>query len=632
MSKIAVLLPRESMLKQAKKVIQEEHLEIHSLKVIETVDTIAEARKVVEDGAEIIVARGAQALYIKSYTEIPLVEIKLTGQELGLLIKKAKQLILKPVPSITIIGHKNMYSDMSYFEEIFDIKLQTIFINNIDQIESAIEHAITMGTDLLIGGDVVNRLARQKGIPSLFVESTEDSIRDALKIARQMSYTAETEKRHIAQFEAVLDASFNAIIKIDIQKNVTIVNPPFETLIGKRANQLLGKNILEIVPEIGEQMIDSILNGKRDSINLSVRFRDNPTMLTIAPIRTQDEISGAILSCYLLTKSTKHVTDKSRIMYLKGYNAIHHFSDLDTENEAMKKCVELGKIYALSSQPVLICGECGTNKEIFAQCIHNNSAYKEGPFITLNLSAMTDEMQMKYLFGNPNATDQIQKKGALAASETGTLLISEIEALAPITQSRLYRALRYKILIQNDAENFQSINNRLIVTTSAKLIDYVKAGSFREDLYYLIQGLVVHIPPLRHRKEDIKKTISNAKNAFAEQYSRFLTFPEGSIEVLLNYEWPGNEIQLTSFLERLFLTAPHKSINEAYVRYLLNELYPDQHHTPESAPIYYQPEAEQLKALLAKHHGSRKKIAEELGISTTTLWRHMKKYGIITDN
>ncbi|WP_251388104.1 sigma-54-dependent Fis family transcriptional regulator [Mediterraneibacter agrestimuris] len=620
------------MLKQAKKVIKEEHIDIHTLKVIETVDTIAEARKAVENGAEIIVARGAQASYIKSYTEIPLVEIKMTGQELGLLIKKAKHMINKEIPSIAIIGYKNMYSDMSYFEEIFDIKLQSVFINNIDQIESAIDHAVTAGTDLLIGGDVVNRLARQKGIPALFVESTEDSIRNALKIARQMSYTAETEKRHIAQFAAVLDASFNAIIKIDTKKRVTIVNPPFETLIGKKAEQLLGKNILDIVPEIGEQMIDSILNGRRDSINLSVRFRDNPTMLTIAPICTQDDISGAILSCYLLTKSTKHATDKSRIMYLKGYNAIHHFSDLDTENEAMKKCVELGKIYALSSQPVLICGECGTNKELFAQCIHNNSTYKKGPFITLNLSSMSDDTQMKYLFGNPDAADQIQKKGALAASDTGTLLISEIEALAPITQSRLYRALRYKILIQNDAENFQPINNRLIVTTSVKLTDYVNAGSFRKDLYYLINGLVMQIPPLRQRKQDIKKIILDAKNAFAEQYSRFLTFPESSIEVLINYDWPGNEIQLTAFLERLFLTAPHKSIGEAYVRYLLDELYPVQTDSPDPVSMYYHPEAEQLKTMLTKYHGNRKKIADELGISTTTLWRRLKKYGIIAES
>ena len=127
MAKIAVLLPNESMLDQARNVIREENMEIPILKVIKTADSVYEARNAVENGAGIIVARGVQASYIRTYTDIPVAEIEISAQELGLLVKKAKQMLKKENPVIAVIGYRNMYGDMSYFDEIFDITLKTYF-------------------------------------------------------------------------------------------------------------------------------------------------------------------------------------------------------------------------------------------------------------------------------------------------------------------------------------------------------------------------------------------------------------------------------------------------------------------------------------------------------------------------
>lgn len=628
MAKIAVLLPNESMLGQARNVIREENMEIPILKVIKTADSVYEARNAVENGAGIIVARGVQASYIRTYTDIPVAEIEISAQELGLLVKKAKQMLKKENPVIAVIGYRNMYGDMSYFDEIFDINLKTYFFDAVEEAEEAVERAGREGADLVIGGEVVNELARQKGIPGLFLESKEDSIRNALKVAQRMSYTADTERNQIAQFETLLDTSFNGIIQINANRQITIVNHPAETLLGMKAESLEGAGIQEVIPQIGESLLHSVLGGQRDTVNTTIRLGDTPVMITVGPIRGRDEITGAILTCHRLTGTVRMDAEQARGMYLKGYRAAARFSDSEPGSREMRKCVELGKLFALSSHPVLICGEDGTEKEIFVECIHNNSAYKGGPFVNVNLGGMTEEMQLERLFGNPAAEDETLKKGALSISDQGTLLISEAENLTPVAQYRLYRALRYKSLVQNDLERSQILNNRIIVTSSGNLEEKVRRGVFRRDLYYLLNSLVIHIPPLRERKEDIPQITGDAVKEFAGKYSRFLQIPEDTMKVLLGYDWPGNEIQLRAFLERLLLTAPRKCIGEAYTRHLLEELYPCQAEEEGQRVIYRDPEAVKLAELLERCRGSRAKAAKELGISTTTLWRRMKKYGI----
>ena len=160
MSKIAVLLPKEYMLEQARKVLQEKNADIDILKVIKTSDSVYEARKAMEQGAGIIVARGVQAAYIREYTNIPVAEIILTGQEIALMVAAAKKLIPeKKHPQIALIGFESMFSDTSYFDELFGITLKTYFMKSMEQAAEKVELAIAEGADVLLGGDTVNSLA-----------------------------------------------------------------------------------------------------------------------------------------------------------------------------------------------------------------------------------------------------------------------------------------------------------------------------------------------------------------------------------------------------------------------------------------------------------------------------------------
>lgn len=632
MSKIAILLPKEYMLEQARNVIREDELEIDILKVIKTSDSVYEARQAVEQGAEVVLARGVQAAFIRQYTNIPVAELTLTGQEIGLMIASAKRKVPdKKCPQIALIGFKNMFSDTTYADELYDIRLKFYDITAIEQAAEKVNLAIQEGADVLLGGDTVNALAAQKGIPSQFIDSTEESIRSAIGVAKKMILTAEAEKNFTAQFETVLDNSYNGILEIDENKEIMIVNRAGEELFHKKASQLEGTALEKVIPELEQRYIDDVLSGKRDSFMTSVYVAGVPMMLTAAPIQYENKIRGAIISLYRNASVRKNDADELHSYYLKGYVAHAHFSDIRITGKEMEYCVELSKMYALSKNPVLICGEDGTDKEKLAQCIHNNSSYKAGPFVAVNCSGMTEQMQVDRLFGNPDAEDDSMKKGALAIGDHGTIVISEIEKLSLLCQYRLYRAIRYDSLIQNDLERSQTLDNRIIAITGADLYQHVEQGRFRQDLYYLLNSLTVEIPPLRKRPQDILAIVEDCRVRFTKRYARFPKIAEDAMEALAGFGWQGNEIQLEAFCERLFLTSPKKTITSDYVYFLLDTLYPVKEKISEDGTtvIYQHPEVARLTELLEKHQGNRSAVAKELGISTTTLWRRMKKYGVI---
>lgn len=620
------------MLEQARNVIREDELDIDILKVIKTSDSVYEARQAVEQGAEVVLARGVQAAFIRQYTNIPVAELTLTGQEIGLMIASAKKKVPdKKCPQIALIGFKNMFSDTTYADELFDIRLKFYDITAIEQAAEKVDLAIQEGADVLLGGDTVNALAAQKGIPAQFIDSTEESIRSAIGVAKKMILTAEAEKNFTAQFETVLDNSYNGILEIDENKEIMIVNRAGEELFHKKASQLEGTALEKVIPELEQRYIDDVLSGKRDSFMTSVYVAGVPMMLTAAPIQYENKIRGAIISLYRNASVRKNDADELHSYYLKGYVAHAHFSDIRITGKEMEYCVELSKMYALSKNPVLICGEDGTDKEKLAQCIHNNSSYKAGPFVAVNCSGMTEQMQVDRLFGNPDAEDESMKKGALAIGDHGTIVISEIEKLSLLCQYRLYRAIRYDSLIQNDLERSQTLDNRIIAIMGADLYQYVEQGRFRQDLYYLLNSLTVEIPPLRKRPQDIRAIVEDCRVRFTKRYARFPKIAEDAMEALAGFGWQGNEIQLESFCERLFLTSPKKTITSDYVYFLLDTLYPVKERISEDGTtvIYQHPEAARLTELLEKHQGNRSAVAKELGISTTTLWRRMKKYGVI---
>lgn len=225
MGKIVLLVSREEMLHQAHNILQEKKFEIGEMRVIETKDTVIEARKAIAGGATLIIARGLQASMVKQYTDIPVAEIVMTAQEMALLVMKAKQILKKEHPVIAVVGFKNMFCDMSFFDMIYDIELRTYFASAGEELEQTSRKAAQEQADLIIGGDTAVSVATEYGIPSLFLSPTEDSMRNAMAIAERMDYAMGVEKRKEAQFEALLDNSLNGVMRTDSEGKITAMNP-----------------------------------------------------------------------------------------------------------------------------------------------------------------------------------------------------------------------------------------------------------------------------------------------------------------------------------------------------------------------------------------------------------------------
>ena len=624
MVKIGMLLPEERMVEPARKIIEENHLDVVYLEAVHTVDAVNKARIAVETGAHILVARGYQAKLIKEYTNIPVVEIRFHAQEIGLLIQKAKTILKKEHPHIALIAFENMLCDMSYMEQLFDIRLDVIYLKRIEEAESIIAD-FEERPDLIIGGEGTCRAAETMGYSTLFYQSTGESLKEALLAAKNASYAAESEKRNTAQFETVLDTSFNGIIKVNAEGKVIVVNKLVENLLGKNSEDLVGKSLTETLPGIDSLLIENILSGKSESYSTSVSVRKKTWMAMIAPIQYDNQITGAILSLQKLADNSKKTKDIQGDMLLHGFAAQTKFEDIQTENAQMRKMLETAKMYALSEHAVMIYGQAGTEDYLLAEAIHNNSIRKVGPYVSINMRGMDKEHQMEELFRR-EAGDTVSTfgaKGAMIKANHGTLFIKGIEHLT-------LRTMLSRAQMRTDAQPLDTLDVRIIGSSKINLKHLVEKGEFSEELYYMLQSLVLEIPSLNERPEDLRNCFDKELKIYKEKYNRPLSVTEGAYKKLQELRWTGNGIQLRSFCERLVLTAKKRMIDEVVLQNLYDELFPhvEESHGEKRILVYRSQETDELEELLERFHGNRKLVAEELGISTTTLWRRMKKYGI----
>ncbi|MCC2255359.1 PrpR N-terminal domain-containing protein [Ruminococcus sp. CLA-AA-H200] len=632
MTKIALLVPYESILQVAEKVIEEHNYNIEYKKVIQTEDAVNEARMAIKSGARIIIARGFQAKLIKDYTNIPLVEMRFHAQEIGLLLKRAKAILKKECPVVGLIVFSNMLCNMSHMEELFNVKLHIRSIEQNDEVPGVIEEMKGLGAELIIGGEIVCREAQMAGFPVLPYESTEESVLEALQIAERMSSATETEKETKAQFETVLDTAFHGIVKVDAEGKIITLNRLVENLIGKTAEEVEGLEFKEVFPWFEGEIFGDILSGKRENYSTSLQFQGKSWILLAASIRYDDQISGAIISLQRMEDFARSGKKEMQEVYLQGFTAQKTFRDIRTKNRRMQEILDKARKYALSDSPVMIYGEIGTEYAAVAEAIHNNSVRRTGPFVSVNVRGLEYSRQMEALFGGEpgEIKAEINIKGAFTLASHGTVLINGIEHLNPRVQYMIYRIFRPGYMEKTDYLSVENLDVRIIVCTHKNLKLLAEEEKFNRELFYFLQGLTLEIPPLRERAEDLEECIDQCIQENCRKYNKYLKLTKGGRDRLLSFPWEGNLVQIRSFCERLVLETEKRSVSETEIQNLFGSLYPLVRRVKgeEKIVVYNSKEAADLSALLKKHNGNRSLVAQEMGISTTTLWRRMKKFGI----
>ncbi len=622
MGKIVLMVSREEMIYQAHNILQEKRYEIQEMRVVKTENTVMEARQLIAGGATIIIARGLQASLVKQYTDVPVVEIVITAQEMGLLVTRAKQILKKQRPFIAVVGFKNMFSDMTYFETLYDIELRTYYASGENSLYGAAKEAVADGADLIIGGDTAVSAASAAGVPSLFLSTTEDSIRTAFSVAERMDFAMGAEKRNAAQMETLLDYSTNGVIRLDGEGRIFSANPMMEQMMGREEREVKGKTLWEVFPEAEQQGLKKSLETGEENGSCLLHMGNGACLADIAPIVVDGRVEGAVFTCTRI-KARKQEQGGRGERDRRGTIALGDFRDLLQDSPAMQECLRRAKLYSLSDSPVVIQGECGTEKRLLAQCIHNNGVGSAGPFIRVECGTLTEKQQISGIFG---------ENGAAARAGGGSLFLEGADCLSLAAQDCLSQLVRHRI--RREKEGFQEVRAdvRVILGTENSLADLTREGRFRRELFFSVGGLTVEIPPLRDRREDLEKQIAGSLQAMCEKYSRYHVLTAGARKTLENYSWPGNLVQVENFMERLVLTAGKRSIDEEQVKRLLGELYPnmDGELRLGEAVKGGRPDRQKLAVEMALEEwgGSREKAARELGISKATLWRWMKKYGI----
>jgi two-component system NtrC family response regulator len=283
---------------------------------------------------------------------------------------------------------------------------------------------------------------------------------------------------------------------------------------------------------------------------------------------------------------------------------------------------------------VLITGESGTGKELVARAIHSLSSRKSAPFIAINCAAIPRDLLESELFGHTKGafTGAVKDRvGKFQLADRGTLFLDEVGDLPVELQPKLLRALQERIVEPLGGSKAQKIDVRVVAATNQDLEGAIADGSFREDLYYRLSVIPIHLPPLRERKEDIPLLVRHFTNKFGQAN---VTFTKGTLDALATYSWPGNVRELENAIERLLIMRrgdeigqddlPGKILDERTNKKRMIFVLPDEGYPLE------QLEKEVVEESLTRNNWNQTAAARFLGIPRHVLVYRMEKYGIVT--
>lgn len=631
MAKVAVLVPNQELCSIAQPLIDEfPSLSLMTIEYIKTEQVSLRARELERHGCDLIVARGVHAHIIKRDVKLPLVEIRVTQQELASVMLDLKEELGLPCPKIALIGFSNMFSDTDHFNRLFDIDLRLYMVKQNDELDDAVEHAFADGCNAVIGGDIVCKSAQKEKLPYRFIPSGQESLRNALGTATRVAYAIDMEKRNSAEINALLNYTFNGIIQVDSSGIVRRINRISNDLLECPTAAVLGRPILEILPNLSRELLENALKRGQEAYAFMLDIHHKATVVNIAPILVENQIEGAVLTFQEGQRLIEMDSEMRRELYQRGFVAKHSFENMIQEDPETVQMLELAKRISKFTAPILLTGETGSGKNILAQCIHNESLVHSNAFVSIDCSAWLPETIDNMLFGNFTVRKDSIVDSYAEMAQGGTLYLSHVEMLPLETQYKLLCLIRGRFL-HNGPSRPVAANVRAIASTAVNLISRVEKGEFRSDLYYALNVLSLEVLPLRRRRADILGWMVLYLDEWQKKYKRYVHLTQGARNYLLDYDWPGNLDQLCSVCERLVLLTQKRNIDEVFLRQQLEQVTPRLLPGTEQIVLYKDQKAVEIAALLKKHHGNRQKVADELGVSKTTLWRYLKKFNITSD-
>jgi transcriptional regulator with PAS, ATPase and Fis domain len=309
------------------------------------------------------------------------------------------------------------------------------------------------------------------------------------------------------------------------------------------------------------------------------------------------------------------------------------FQGIVGRSPALMRIVRFIESLHRSEATVLITGESGTGKEVVARAVHASSPRHAGPFVAVNCGAIPSELLESELFGHVRGsfTGAVRDRvGRFEAARGGTIFLDEIGELPPSLQVKLLRVLQERTYERVGESTSRAMEARVVAATNVELKEAIAAGRFREDLFYRLRVVPIHLPPLRERPEDIEPLARHLIVRTCAREGRAVRFSPDVLAMLKRYDWPGNVRELENAIEYAIAICQRQTVQ-------VDDLPPELlgavegNETPgrtSGEPRALDADAARIRAALEKHHWHHARAAAELGMSRTTLWRKMRAFGL----
>ncbi|MEA5083144.1 MAG: sigma 54-interacting transcriptional regulator [Lachnospiraceae bacterium] len=635
-AEISFIAPSEKLGMKAKKIIKErnENIDVYISALNEAYILAKELRK---NGTHVIISRKGTKAFIEKYLDIPIIGVNTILSDYIDILKTAKSLD----GIIAFFTYDEITEGIKTMCYLLNINARYYTFHDIESCETIVKQAIHDGAKLGIGGALTETFSQKYSLEHIVVENSEEAIINSIETAKQILAIQKEElkkqeklKLKLKSYQAVLDFTHDAIISVDTTGKLTVVNPVAERIMNVNRKNCIGKWVEDVLPN--SKMIEVLHNGEKE-INELMKINGTLVSTNRIPIVIDDEVKGAVATF----QNIKTIQDSEKNIRMrlnkKGLTARYTFDHIQGHSEAIQKTIDTAKRYALSNSTILIHGETGCGKELFAQSIHNYCSRKNEPFVAINCAALSKNLLEAELFGYEDGSFTGALKGGKAGlfelAHKGTLFLDEIGEIPIDVQVQLLRVLQEKEIRRIGSVAVTPIDVRIITATNKCLEDEILNNRFREDLYYRLNVLKLEIPSLRMRKEDVPE-IGNSilKKLSGENYDEFKNIFNEVIVNVIHYDWPGNIRELHNFVERIFaiLSGGNKNI---LIEDLINTSYAKEKkevkfETQEKEEDLAVWERKKIIAALRSNQCIIKNAANALGISRTTLWRKMKEYNI----
>lgn len=592
----------------------------------------------------IVSISGTAAAIKKMVISVPVLSIETTS---GDILRALGQAIRYQKPLTLVSYNTSKINELENLTQLLNVKYQLLSYSSKSEFEAQISRVMDWHDTTVVGhGGCIQELAHQKGLNYVLIKPSYTAIKQAIYSAKKIIDSINKDKFQNNRLISIINYSAGGVITVSKDGDITCFNTAAKELfqLEKPPKNIRNKDIPPILKK---------LLGDKSFIHDKV-IKDNFQNLIYSriPITIDKELEETIIMVQKVSYYQKLEYNTRLQLAAKGLIAHHTFEDIIYSSPMMNKVIKNAKRFSHTSATILIQGDTGTGKELFAQSIHNESQVKDGPFVAINCAALPEELLESELFGYEEGAFTGAKKGGkiglFELAHNGTIFLDEIGEIPLSIQSRLLRVLQEKEIMRIGGTKVIKVNVRVIAATNKDLYELIIQNKFRPDLYFRLNILTLKIPSLHSRPEDIKNLICFFLKKYNKQYERNIRmFSSSVLSILKRYPWPGNIRELETLMEKIVITADADTIDETFIKNTLKEytgnhlsmvnslentnqesqnmLSQDGKHIVIEVNTLEKMEEEIIRTLLQQEDGNKQSLANKLGISRATIWNKLKE-------